>query len=320
MVAIAAAVAAKITGKRAIMEIPLRHSHQINGGRPEARGDYCAQFDKKTKKIISLSVDLFMDVGFTANDGKIYNFCIHDLRACTAGPYAIENLEWKVSLLKTNKPSAVAMRGPGEIIPLYILESVFDRAAGELDCPADQLKELNLLNGHLDSVGTISTDRTFKTFKQVKEESKFAQLQKEVAQFNSENKWRKRGLGIMPLRTRWENSFVYGSVSLVVNRLDGSVLVQQFAIEIGGGTHTRVAQTVANRLNLPLDMVSVEATNTDNAANNTETGGSFSSFSAIRVADKAAQQLLTRFEKVKKSNWLDTIRAAVAAGVSTEVN
>ena len=81
IVAIAAAIGAKITGRRVVMEIPLRHSHQINGGRPEARGDYRAVFDKQSKVLKSIHIDLYVDRGYSCNDGKVYNFCMNTLRA-----------------------------------------------------------------------------------------------------------------------------------------------------------------------------------------------------------------------------------------------
>jgi len=67
-------------------------------------------------------------------------------------------------------------------------------------------------------------------------------------------------------------------------------------------------------------MVTVAATTTDAAANATETGGSFTSPTAIRVAQKASAALLARFEPVKKAEWLETVRAAVGAGISTQVS
>ena len=81
IVAIAAAIGAKISGRRVVMEIPLRHSHQINGGRPEARGDYRAIFDKESNLLKSLHIDLYVDCGYSCNDGKVYNFCMNTLRA-----------------------------------------------------------------------------------------------------------------------------------------------------------------------------------------------------------------------------------------------
>ena len=121
-----------------------------------------------------------MDVGHTANDGKIYDFCINTLRACAQGPYSIENLEWNTHLVKTNKHAAVAMRAPGEMIPLFILESIMDRGAIALGSTAAELRAVNLLNNDLDSVGSVATDRTVATFERVKAESNYSELEVEV--------------------------------------------------------------------------------------------------------------------------------------------
>ena len=211
IVAIAAAIGAKISGRRVVMEIPLRHSHQINGGRPEARSDYRAVFDKESKLLKSLHIDLYVDCGYSCNDGKVYNFCMNTLRALGQGPYAIENVHWNVSLVKTNKPLVVAMRGPGEVIPLYILEAIFDRAAIELEIDHAEIRQKNLNFGKTDSIGTVATHRSIETFNAVKNEASYEQLEQETREFNKLNTWKKRGLSVTPLRSRWANVGCYGS-------------------------------------------------------------------------------------------------------------
>ena len=103
------------------------------------------------------------------------------------------------------------MRGPGEVIPLYILESLFDRAAVELQVDHAELRLKNLNFGKTDSIGTIATDRTIETFKAVKTEAKYKQLENETQEFNRSNTWKKRGLSVTPLRSHWANVGCYGS-------------------------------------------------------------------------------------------------------------
>lgn len=58
---------------------------------------------------------------------------------------------------------------------------------------------------------------------------------------------------------------------------DGSVAVSVGSIEMGQGLNTKVAQTVASILGIPLDMISVKPTNTLTAPNAIVTGGGIGS-------------------------------------------
>ena len=121
-----------------------------------------------------------------------------------------------------------------------------------------------------------------------------------------------------PLRVRWANDFVYGGVTILVGRYDGSITVNTFSIEIGNGSHTRLGKVVAEALNVPYGMVKVTAPSTDNFQNVTETGGSYTSLTAMRLAAKAAINLKNRLNQLENKtelSWLDTVRAAFHAGI-----
>ena len=95
---------------------------------------------------------------------------------------------------------------------------------------------------------------------------------------------------MIPQRTRWANDFVYGGITLIVGRYDGTVTLHSFACELGNGSHTRVAQIVAESLGISFDMVSIRSTSTDALGNCTETGGRFTSLTAMRLAKKEKSQ------------------------------
>ena len=58
---------------------------------------------------------------------------------------------------------------------------------------------------------------------------------------------------------------------------DGSVAVSIGSIEMGQGLNTKVAQTTAHVLGIPLEMISIKPTNTLTSANDVVTGGSMGS-------------------------------------------
>ena len=89
-----------------------------------------------------------------------------------------------------------------------------------------------------------------------------------------------------PQRARWTNNFVYGGVTLIIGRYDGSVVLHSFAHELGNGSHTRTAQIVAENLGVDFEKIALRQTSTDAMANCNETGGSYAGTTAMRLAKK----------------------------------
>src|SRR5690349_9938788 len=81
-----------------------------------------------------------------------------------------------------------------------------------------------------------------------------------IEKFNIENRWIKRGIGIVPLKYHLG---YFGSLHAHVSvyRGDGSISVTTGGIEMGQGLNTKVAQTVAHILGVPLDKISVKPSN-----------------------------------------------------------
>lgn len=65
---------------------------------------------------------------------------------------------------------------------------------------------------------------------------------------------------------------------------DGTVVVSHGGIECGQGLNTKVAQVAAHTLGIPLELVSVKASNNVIAANAFVTGGSVASESVCYVS------------------------------------
>lgn len=99
---------------------------------------------------------------------------------------------------------------------------------------------------------------------------------KQIEVFNAENRWIKRGIGIVPLK--YHIAYFGTSHSMVsVYHRDGSVSVTVGSIEMGQGVYTKVAQTVAHMLEIPLEKVSIKPSNSMIAPNAIATGASIGS-------------------------------------------
>ena len=115
----------------------------------------------------------------------------------------------------------------------------------------------------------------------------YEQFKSEAETFNASNEFKKCGVAMTPQRARWTNSFVYGGVTLIIGRYDGSVVLHSFAHELGNGSHTRTAQIVAENLGVDFEKIALRQTSTDAMANCNETGGSYAGTTAMRLAKKA---------------------------------
>lgn len=100
---------------------------------------------------------------------------------------------------------------------------------------------------------------------------------------------------------------------------DGSVSVTVGGIEMGQGLNTKVAQTAAYSLGIPLEKISVKPANSLTAPNAIVTGGSQGSEISCFGVQKACEILNERLKPIKESNkdadWSVIIDKAYEGGV-----
>ena len=87
--------------------------------------------------------------------------------------------------------------------------------------------------------------------------SEYEKRKKEVFEFNDNNRWRKRGIAVIP--TKFAIAFTFTSYNqagaLVHVYMDGSVLVTHGGTEMGQGLHTKIAQIASTAFGIPLSKV-----------------------------------------------------------------
>jgi xanthine dehydrogenase/oxidase len=98
----------------------------------------------------------------------------------------------------------------------------------------------------------------------------------EINEFNAKNRWTKRGIAVVPMRFHIE---YFGSLHALVSVLhrDGSVAITVGGIEMGQGLNTKVAQSAAAILGIPLEKISIKPSNSTTAPNAVVTGSSIGS-------------------------------------------
>lgn len=104
----------------------------------------------------------------------------------------------------------------------------------------------------------------------------FTKRQKSIAAFNNANRWKKRGIAVLPMQYHLE---YFGSIHVLVSVYhgDGSVAITHGGIEMGQGLNTKAVQIAAHILGLTMDQITVKASNSLTSPNDTVSGGSITS-------------------------------------------
>lgn len=135
--------------------------------------------------------------------------------------YEFPALHCRGSICKTNQPSHTAFRGFGGPQGLIMAEMVMDHLASATGIPVDILRRRNMYKeGSITHFGMPLEDFNVPMmWDQLYNTANIAQRRNEVEKFNAENRWRKRGISIVP--TKFGISFT----AKFMNQVDKSMNV-----------------------------------------------------------------------------------------------
>nr|CAB3500389.1 unnamed protein product [Digitaria exilis] len=257
-------------------------------------------------------------VGFT-NDGKIlaldleiYNNGGNSLDLSLAvleramfhsdNVYDIPNIRVSGQVCFTNFPSNTAFRGFGGPQGMLITENWIHHMALELQRSPEDIKELNFhSDGTVMHYGQLLQNcRISSVWDELKASCNVTEARKGVRSFNSNNRWRKRGIAMVPTKfgISFTAKFMNQAGALVQVYTDGTVLVTHGGVEMGQGLHTKVAQVAASAFNIPLSSVFISETSTDKVPNASPTAASASSDLYGAAVLDACQQIRARMEPI----------------------
>lgn len=233
----------------------------------------------------------FYDCSFVVSD------CMQ-LRADNA--YQIDHYRTEIDVCRTHTAPNTAFRAFGFIQANAIMESAIDDAAWAIGMPPHELREKNLYDrGDVTPAGqALSGCYLREVWRYLREDvADFDARWENAERFNQTNRWRKRGLSILPLKygASYNLAFLQQASALVgVYSGDGTVVIHQGGVEMGQGLWTMVEQVAAFVLNIPMDMIRVEAPKTavlpDPICTGASTGTTYNGL-AVR---QACEQLRTR--------------------------
>ncbi|KAF5284774.1 hypothetical protein FQA39_LY04499 [Lamprigera yunnana] len=304
LIACAAALAAHKLQKPVKLWMPFTANMNVIGKRFPLSMDYEVEVDEKGS-IQSLDASLYVDVG--SSEGN-ENLTPEVLKVFLSN---FENDTWNVKAYsaESNTPAGTWCRAPGTTEGSASILSIMNHIATCLNIDPIQVY---MENFHKEQPNLS------KYLNDLIEWAEINKRKREIEEFNTANRWVKKGLGIAPLGY---NQIVFGNWSVYVSvyQIDGTVALTHGGVEMGQGINTKVAQVCAHSLGIPLESVSIKPSNSIISPNAFVTGGSFTSEAICYATIKACNIIKERMEpfksKLENPDWLQLVRASYYANV-----
>uniref|UniRef100_A0A8D2LUU1 Xanthine dehydrogenase/oxidase n=1 Tax=Varanus komodoensis TaxID=61221 RepID=A0A8D2LUU1_VARKO len=286
----------------------------ISGGRHPFLGQYKVGF-KKNGRITSLDVTYYSNGGNSVDlsHGVMDRAVLH-----MDNTYNIPNLRGTGIVCKTNLSSNTAFRGFGGPQGMMIAECWMSDIALKCGLPAEEVRKLNLYNEgdltHFDQ--KLEGFTVPRCLEECLRNSDYHSRRKLIDEFNKQNRWKKRGMAIIPTKfgISFTVPFLNQAGALVHVYTDGSVLLTHGGTEMGQGLHTKMIQVASRALAIPTSKIHISETSTNTVPNASPTAASVSSDINGMAVLNACQTILKRLEPMKSANpkgsWEDWVLAA----------
>eukprot|EP00795_Rhopilema_esculentum_P002081 gene2081-17651_t len=203
----------------------------------------------------------------------------------------------------------------GHFQGIFICESIIEHVASFLGKEnSDVIKEQNFYkNGQIANNGIeVSNCLLNNIWNDMKIMSNYEERREKIDQFNKDNRWKKRGISMMPLKYDTAYATFNFTTMVSIYYADGTVAVSVGGIEMGQGMNSRVCQVVATQLQIPMDLITIKHHSTITAPNSYETGASISSEINCMAVKKCCEILKNRIqplkEKYAEASWQELIQ------------
>ena len=296
------AVAAKATKRPVRVAVPRDEDTAMIGKRHAYYGQYQIAVDRgearpQDKGIIhGFQLKMWGDGGAFYDCSFIVSNCIQ-LR--TDNAYRVANFQSQIDVCRTNTAPSTAFRAFGDVQGKNIVENAIDDAAFALDMLPEDLREKNFYDrGDVTPFGqALSYCYMKQVWDYLKQVSRYEEKRAAVDDYNRQNRWRKRGLAIIPVKYGSGYNLVLleqSAAVVVVNQADGTVVIHQSGVEIGQGLVTQALQVASYVLNVPMSMIFIDNVKTNVTPNPTSTGASTGTPYAAEAVKHTCQDLRMR--------------------------
>ena len=249
--------------------------------------------------IVGMTTALASDGGNTIDCSF---FVIHVAQLHADNCYLVPTFAVSGTVYKTNEASNIAMRAFGVVQTILAQEDAIEQVGFQTGTSPEAIRR-NMLyrSGDTTHYGEPLAQCTIReNWDRLLRDADFERRAEAVARFNAGNRWKKRGIAMIPLKygAQYEvPALNYGGALVSVYAGDGSVVVQCGGVEVGQGLQTKVAQIAARALGICVDDVTVANPDTAVSVNATSTGADSGTDLNGWATYIAARQLRKRLER-----------------------
>uniref|UniRef100_A0A674CKV0 Aldehyde oxidase 6 n=1 Tax=Salmo trutta TaxID=8032 RepID=A0A674CKV0_SALTR len=303
IIACITSVAAWKTGRAVRCVLERGEDMLITGARHPVLGKHKVGF-MNDGRIMAADLHYYANSGNTADESLLV---IEKILLHLDNAYNVPNLRGRSVACKTNLPSNTAFRGFGVPQSMLVTENMINDVAMKLGCNAEEVrgqinmyKEVSLTHYKFE----FDPKNLLRCWDECKEKSDYGSRRKSIAQFNQQNRWKKRGMATIPIKygIAFSDGFLNQAASLVHIYKDGSVLVSHGGTEMGQGIHTKMQQVASRELHIPASLIHITETNTSAVPNTCPSAASFGTDANGMAVKDACETLYQRLEPVRKQN------------------
>ena len=287
-VACLCALAAHKTGRPAKMRLARRDDMRITGKRHPFFVRYDVGFDDEGR-FCGVDIALAGNCGCSLDlSGSIVDRAMfHADNAYYLGDARITGYR-----CRTNLASNTAYRGFGGPQGMVAIEQIIDAVARQRGLDPLTVRKRNYYGRETRNVThyhqRVEDNLLEEITAQLEQSADYQARRAAVRQFNAASPFLKRGLALTPVKfgISFTSSFLNQAGALILLYTDGTLQLNHGGTEMGQGLHTKVAQIVAEVLQIDMAAIRITATDTGKVPNTSPTAAS----SGTDLNGKAAQQ------------------------------
>ena len=293
------AVAAQRFGRPVKLRMDRGTDDLVTGKRHAFWSEFDVGFDDDGR-ILGLDVTLVSQAGHSADlSGPVMTRAMCHVDSA----YWLPEVRISGFCARTNIQSSTAFRGFGGPQGALVTEQLVDTIARRLGRDPLDVRLANLYGpGHdVTPYGEQVEDNVLpELLAELVESSDYRARRIQIDAFNADSPVLKRGIALTPVKfgISFNVAHFNQAGALVHVYVDGSVLVNHSATEMGQGVNTKVRQVVADELGIPLEWVRSTATDTEKVANTSATAASTGSDMNGQAAQAAARTIRARLVDV----------------------
>ena len=296
LIACIAAIAADKTGRPCKLRLDRDDDMIMTGKRHDFVIDYDAGFDE-SGRLLAVNFEFAARCGMSADlSGPVNDRAMFH---CD-NAYFLENVRIVSHRCKTNTVSNTAFRGFGGPQGMFAIEYVIEDIARALGKDPLEIRRRNFYGKGERNVTqyqqTVDDNIIEEIFDKLVADSDYEKRRADIRKFNAGSDVLRRGISITPVKfgISFTNTLLNQAGALVHVYKDGTVQLNHGGTEMGQGLYIKVAQVVADELQIGVDRIRITAADTSKVPNASATAASSGSDMNGKAAQKAAAKIRAR--------------------------